>query len=126
MKPSDFPIGSLESRAAARSQLAHKNDGRKRLRLISHIPRPDWDNSRYHFGEWEDWGEDTLCEMVYVPHVWVKPGEAIPRCPDCGTPFKKTDEYPYLLGYEANCMDKHDPELIGQMARQGTNLRTVP
>jgi|SRR5580704_2226732 hypothetical protein len=111
MKPQDFPVGSLESRAAVRLQLARRNEGRRRIRLISSIPSAYQDNSRVHFGDWQEWGEDTLCQMVYVPHEWIKPGEAIPTCPDCGTPFKKTKEYPNLLGYTADCMDKHDPEM---------------
>lgn len=118
MRPGDFPIGSPESRAAARMQLAHRNDGRKRWRITWSIPRPGEDNSRIRFSGWEEWGEGTLCQMVYVPHVWVKPGEAIPSCPDCGTPYKKTHEYPNMIGYEATCVDKHDPELVGQVARQ--------
>jgi hypothetical protein len=118
MKPEDFPIGSPESRAAARMLLARRNDGRKRMRIIWGIPSPGEDNSRVHFGEWQEWEDDTQGQIVYVPHVWVKPGEAIPTCPDCGTPFKKTDEYPSLVGYGANCMDKHDPELLGHAAQQ--------
>jgi len=30
--------------------------------------------------------------------------------PERGAPFKKTKEYPDLLGYTADCMEKHDPE----------------
>jgi len=118
MRPSDFPVGSVESRAAARKLLAQRNDGVKRLRLISHIPSGGADNSRFHFGGWQDWGKDTICQIVYVPSEWVKPGEPIPTCPDCGTPFKKTEEYPNMIAFEANCMDKHDPELFGHAAQQ--------
>jgi hypothetical protein len=64
-------------------------------------------------------------QIVYVPHVWIKPGVAAPACPDCGTPFKKTDEYPRMVGYGANCIEKHDPEVIGQMARRNTDRRTI-
>ena len=42
----------------------------------------------------------------------------VPACPDRGTPFTKTHEYPNLLSFEANCMDKHDPELLGHAAEQ--------
>jgi hypothetical protein len=111
MKPEDFPIGSPESRAAARKLLVRRIEGRKRIRIIWSIPNPGEDNSRVHFGEWQKWEDDTLGQIVYVPHVWIKPGEAVPVCPDCGTPFKKTDEYSHMVGYGANCMDQHDPEL---------------
>jgi hypothetical protein len=83
------------------------------MRFNHCIPRPDWDNSRIHFSGWQEWGEDTLCQMIYLPHEWIKPGEPIPTCPDCGTPFKKTKEFPNLLGYTADCMENHDPELLG-------------
>ncbi len=111
MKPEDFPIGSLESRAAARKLLVRRNDAPKRMRIIWSIPSPGEDNSRVHFSDWQEWGKDTLCQLVYVPHIWLKPGEAVPACPDCGTPFKKTNEYSHMVGYEADCMDKHDPDL---------------
>src|SRR5580693_9035406 len=110
MKPENFPIGSLESRAAVRNFLSRRNDGRKRLRIISNIPSGGQDNSRIRFGGWQEWGEDRLCQMVYVPHVWIKPGTTVPSCPDCGTLFQKTKEYPNLVGYQASCLDRHDPE----------------
>jgi hypothetical protein len=105
-KPGDFPVGSLESRAAARMQLVC---GRKRLRIIWSIPPREADISRVHFGEWQEWPDGTLGQQVYLPHVWAKPGDAVPRCPDCGTPFRKTREYPGMVGFLADCMDKHDP-----------------
>jgi hypothetical protein len=110
MKPENFPIGSLESRAAVRNILSRRNARRKRLRIISNIPSGGQDNSRIRFGGWQEWGEDTLAQLIYVPHVWVKPGEAIPVCPDCATPFKKTNEYPDLAGYSVGCLHKHDPD----------------
>jgi hypothetical protein len=114
MKPNDFPIGSLESRVAARKLVNLRNKDLKRLRIISHIPTGGEDNSRVRFGGWQNWGEDTLAQLVYVPLVWVKPGETEPSCPDCGTPFKKANEYPDLTSYEADCMEKHDPELLSR------------
>jgi hypothetical protein len=118
MKPEDFPIGSMGSRAAVRLRLVRRNDSLKRVRLISHVPSGYRDNSRYHFGGWQEWGGDRICQLVYVPIAWVKPGELIPTCPDCGTPFKKTLKYTNLTCYEADCMDKHDPEPLGQMTYQ--------
>ncbi len=71
-----------------------------------------------HFGDWQECLNGTLQQIVYVPHFWLKPGEAVPTCPDFGTPFKKTREYPGLVGFEANCMDTHDPELLRQVIRR--------
>jgi hypothetical protein len=30
-----------------------------------------------------------------------------------------------MVGFEAHCMEKHDPELVGQAARRHTNPQTV-
>jgi hypothetical protein len=86
-----------------------KRGGRKRMRIIWSIPGPGADDSRVHFGAWQEWLAGTLGQQVYLPHVWVKPGDAVPTCPDCGTPFKKTREYPGMVKFLADCMDKHDP-----------------
>jgi hypothetical protein len=116
--PWAFALGSVESRAAARLKVARWFDSRKRLRFIWHISWAGQDSSRVSFGEWQEWQNGTLGQWVYVPSVWLKPGEEIPTCPDCGTPFKKTHEYPNLAGYQANCLDTHDPDRIAQMERE--------
>jgi hypothetical protein len=82
--------------------------------MISSVPRPGEDNSRVYFGELKKWDDNTFGQQVYLPHVWVKPGEAVPGCLDCGTPFEKTGEYLGMVGFQANCMDKHVPELLSK------------
>jgi hypothetical protein len=113
-KLGDFPIGSLESRAAARIRLASWNDSRKRMRIITNIPGPGVDNSRVHFGKWQKWLDNWLGQLVYCPHAWLKPGDSVPVCPDCGTPFKKTSDFVSMFGFSANCLDKHDPDPLRQ------------
>jgi hypothetical protein len=44
--PGDFPIGSIESRAAMRLQLANRRDSRQRIEIVSNIARPDIDNAK--------------------------------------------------------------------------------
>ena len=107
-------IGSLESRSAARMRLVRLKESRKRIRFIHNISGSGEDRAHVCFGDWQECQNGALFQMVYVPHVWLKPEEPIPVCPDCGTPFKKTGEYPNLVGFTANCIDKHDPELSGQ------------
>jgi hypothetical protein len=92
-------------------RLAHLIKNRKLIRMISSIPRPGVDNSRVYFAELQRWDENTFGQQVYLPHLWVKPGEAVPTCLDCGNPFQKTGEYLGMVGFQANCVDKHDPEL---------------
>lgn len=117
LRPQDFPLGSVESRAAARALLAHRFNSRKRLRIIWNAPRPYKDNSRVSFSDWMEWPNGYLVQWVCVPQVWLKPGDKIPNCPDCGTPFAIKKEFPGIVSYEANCLDNHDPELLAQSAR---------
>lgn len=112
MRPGDYPVSSPASRAAARLQLARWTSCRKRMRLVCNVPRPGLDNSRVRFGDWQKCQDGMLLQIAYVPRVWVKPGEAVPLCPHCDAPFKKTHEYRGMVGFEANCMNEHDPELI--------------
>lgn len=44
--PGDFPIGSLESRAAARILLSRRVDTRKRITIALSFPRPGTDHTR--------------------------------------------------------------------------------
>jgi hypothetical protein len=109
-RPWHFAIGSLESRAAARMHIARLFNGRERVTFAHSIPRPDQDNSRVTFSDWQELKDGTLWRMVYAPHVWLKTGEAIPTCPECRTPFKKTREFPGMTGYRADCLERHDPD----------------
>jgi len=52
--------------------------------------------------------------FVYQPSVWLKPGDAIPSCPSCGTPFKKASAYPNMACYQANCLNLHDRRIVGK------------
>lgn len=112
--PEDFPIGSLESRAAARILLTRRVDSRKRTTVVVNVARGIQDPSRVRFGPWQEWQDGSLCRFAYAPHVWLKTGDPAPACPDCGTPFKKTKEYPGMVGFQADCLDKHDPDLNWQ------------
>ena len=50
--------------------------------------------------------------MIYLPIVWLKPGQAIPSCPGFGTSFKKENEYASMISYTANCLNLNDPEQV--------------
>jgi hypothetical protein len=113
MRPENYPVSSPASRAAVRLQLARSKASRKRLRLVLSAPRPRWDSVLVSFGPWQECPDGTLCQLIYVPHVWLKPGDATPICPACNAPFKKTHEYPTMIGFEASCVNEHDPERTG-------------
>ena len=65
-RPGEFPLGSPESRAAARMFLNNQRDSRKRIEIVSNIARPDLDNAKPHVSPWSDFG-DVLMRMLYVP-----------------------------------------------------------
>jgi hypothetical protein len=109
LRPGDFPLGSTLSRAAARLLMKERRDTRKRVTLISNVCRSGGDENEPHVGPWRDFG-DTLMRMIYLPNVWLKPGQAIPSCPGCGTSFKKENENASMISYTANCLDLHNPE----------------
>jgi hypothetical protein len=73
-KPGDFPIGSIESRAAMRLYLSNKRGAPSCMEIVSHIPRPwrgdgpepeDW-NKAPHIGASQPWG-DRLMRILFVP-----------------------------------------------------------
>lgn len=70
-KPGDFPVGSPESRAAARMQLACRSDNRRRITIRTNVAGPEnsWidghDPSRDYVGDWQDCG-DVLVRFVYI------------------------------------------------------------
>ena len=76
MKPGDFPIGSPESRAAARMLAANWQDTRRRIEIVTNVHMPDphregpdpenWNDKQPHIGPWRDFG-DVLLRFVYVP-----------------------------------------------------------
>jgi hypothetical protein len=117
VKVGDFLIGSLESRAAARVLLGQRRSKLTRVQFF-HSVRGPW------LGEgpeppdvpkanpWMEGDDGKLIRIVYVPHVWVAREEAVPRCPECRTPYRKTTDFPNhpLVGYRADCVEKHIPD----------------
>jgi hypothetical protein len=65
-RPGEFPLGSPESRAAARMFLNNQRDSRKRIEIVSNIARPDPDSAKPHVSPWSDFG-DILMHVLYVP-----------------------------------------------------------
>jgi hypothetical protein len=115
LKPGDFAIGSLESRALARMRAAHIRGGKRRIEIISNIPRPQHtvapgiDNSIPYAEPWQETQEGVLMRVIYRPGEWKKPPvEAVTVCRGCGTPYRQTEErIGDLAWFEADCMDKH-------------------
>jgi hypothetical protein len=73
-KPGDFPIGSVESRAAMRFELSKQTDAVSCTEIISHISRPwrregpepnDWNKSP-RISASRPW-EDGLMRILFVP-----------------------------------------------------------
>lgn len=111
LKPGDFPLGSALSRAAARLLMKERRDTRKRVTLITNVRLWDGNENEPNVELWRDCG-DTLMRFVYQPSVWLRPGDAIPSCPGCGTPFKKASEYANTFCYQTDCLERHDPDRV--------------
>ena len=73
--PGNFPLFSLESRAAARMLAARREDAKKRIEFVTNLARftwvgddpmpEDW-GAQPHATPWNDCG-DCLTRIVYIP-----------------------------------------------------------
>ena len=66
-KPGEFPIGTIQSRAAARMLLDRARQGRERLVVRHSIPDPRHDNTKPHATPWGTLTDGRLMRWVYVP-----------------------------------------------------------
>lgn len=66
MKPGDFALGSSQSRAAARALLERRFAARKRLDIVSSIPRPGGDGG-IHIGTWQEGQDGVLFRFSSIP-----------------------------------------------------------
>jgi hypothetical protein len=66
-RPEEFPLGSPESRAAARAMLETRESRVRRLQIVTEIPRPRQDNSHAHVGHWQPMVDGGFMRLVYVP-----------------------------------------------------------
>ncbi len=106
-RPSDFALGSAESRAAARMQLAQLLDNRDWLTLYS-----ESDGDRISFGPWKDSPDRSIVmRQALLPTVWATlPINAFPVCPDCGVPFAENGRFETTVCLQPTCADKHDSD----------------
>ena len=66
-RPEEFPLGSMESRAAARAMLEAQEKGVRRLQIIIAAPRPRREGEpRTKVGPWFETA-DGLTRYVFVP-----------------------------------------------------------
>jgi len=117
LKPANFPVGSPESRAAARSLLRQKQSKLVRLQFLHSVPRPWYgkgpappDVPRAY--SWWEGKDGRMMRLVYIPHVWVTRDKPCPVCPGCGKPYQKAADCPnfHLVSYGADCADTHIPD----------------
>jgi hypothetical protein len=72
-KPGDFPIGSPESRSAARMLMGSRLDNRKRIQFVTNASFPDHDGpsrdrSKSYVTPWTETRDGCLMRFVYVPN----------------------------------------------------------
>lgn len=66
MKPGEYPLGSVQSRVAARALLERRLAARNRLDIVSSIPRPGGDGE-IHIGAWSEAADGTLMRFSNIP-----------------------------------------------------------
>lgn len=131
--PEDFPLGSPESRAAARLLLRQWDDSRKWLTLGCNDPRPGQDPFRINFESWKELPNGNLMRIVYVPSAWrilptheaSVPGNHVPSCPECGAPFAEQGRYGILVRFAASCLNQHDPSPPPKKTRPETTSESA-
>jgi hypothetical protein len=72
-RPGNFPIGSPESRAAARMLMGSRRDNRKRIQFVTNVSFPDHDGppgdrSKLYVTPWTETQDGCLFRFVYVPN----------------------------------------------------------
>ena len=66
-RPEEFPLGSMESRAAARAVLELRNMQVRRVQIVHSVPRPHQDNSKPNVGDWAPMIDGSFTRLVYIP-----------------------------------------------------------
>jgi len=66
MRPGDFALGSSQSRAVARALLARRFAARKRIEIVSSIPRPGA-QGEIRIGDWIEGPDGTLFRTCNIP-----------------------------------------------------------
>jgi hypothetical protein len=61
-----FPLGSIQSRAAARALLEHQFAGRRRIDIVCSIPRPAADGE-IQIGTWTEGADGALIRFSNLP-----------------------------------------------------------
>jgi hypothetical protein len=105
-KPSDFPLGSPESRAAARLQLSGLVDKREWVTLYL-----ECDGDRIVFGDWtESPNHSLMLRKVQLPLAWATlPVDLVPACAECGEPYAEQGRFETTVYFQLRCVDWHDP-----------------
>jgi hypothetical protein len=67
--PGEFPLGSPQSRAAARMRLQQLRASRPQVDLLHSVPRPHRDNGLVHVGEWSELPDGQLMRWTYTPRA---------------------------------------------------------
>lgn len=111
--PAAFPIGSAESRAAARIRLRQRWGSQRRLQIITSVHWPHGpqglDRSQPYALPWQKTADGGVMRIVYVPGEWrTLPAMDLPVCPGCGAAFRNSGK---MIGdsvwFEADCVRKH-------------------
>lgn len=116
--PGDFPLGSPESRAAARMRLRQQQDSRSWLTFEDHDEFEIGEKPcQIAFDAWKELPDGDYMRVVHVPMTFRMlpagessvPADRIPACPDCGTLFVETNRCGPVAQFLPGCVNRHDP-----------------
>jgi hypothetical protein len=83
LKPGEYPLGSAQSRAAARTLLERRRVGRRRIEIISSIPRPGGAEGEICIGDRIERPDGTLFRISSIPPgMTIEEAERIVSQPD--------------------------------------------
>ena len=84
VKPGEYPLGSPQSRATARALLERRFAGRRRIDVITSIPRPGGDTG-IRIGTWTECDDGSLVRFSSIPAAMtIEEAERIVAEPDGG------------------------------------------
>ena len=66
LKPGEYPLGSAQSRAAARALLERRFAGLRRIDVVSSVPRPGGEGG-IHIGTWIECDDGSLFRFSDLP-----------------------------------------------------------
>ena len=103
LRPGEYPLGSAQSRAAARALLERRFAGRRRIDVVSSVPRPGGDGG-IRVGTWVECDDGSLFRLSNLPPgITIKEAERIVSQPVPGKIPGTREDKQWELNVKAKC-----------------------